>query len=174
MLHLLEAPGFLWTSLCMAFKFADFALNPFLGIHLSCESDLMPSCINPASESLKLGIILGSPDTRYEIHLFKVYSFMNFDKRTYLYSHHHKQVTEHFHRYKFPYASLQSALCPSSAPGNHWSILYKVLLYSIGKCVQYPVKNHNGKECEKEYICIMESFCYTAEMNTNCKATLLQ
>ena len=70
MLNLLEAPGFLLTSLCMAFKFADFALNPFPVIHLSCESDLMPSCINPASESLKLGIISGSPDTRYEIHLF--------------------------------------------------------------------------------------------------------
>ena len=107
MLNLLEAPGFLLTSLCMAFKFADFALNPFPVIHLSCESELMPSCINPASESLKLGIISGSPDTRYEIHLFKVYSFMTFDKCTYLCSHRHKQVTEHFHRYKFPYASLR-------------------------------------------------------------------
>ena len=28
----------------------------------------------------------------------------------------------------------------------------KVLLYSIGKYIQYPVVNHNGKEYEKEYI----------------------
>ena len=53
MLNLLEAPGFLWTSLCVAFKFADFALNPFTVIHLSCESDLMPSCINPTSKKIK-------------------------------------------------------------------------------------------------------------------------
>lgn len=49
------------------------------------------------------------------------------------------------------------------------------LLYcNTGNNTQYPVIKHHGKECEKEYICIMESFCYTAEMNTNCKATLLQ
>ena len=42
----------------------------------------------------------------------------------------------------------------------------KVLLYSTGSCIQYPVINHNGKECEEEYICITESLCYTAEMNT--------
>ena len=28
----------------------------------------------------------------------------------------------------------------------------KVLLYSTGKYIQYPVINHNGKEYEKEYI----------------------
>ena len=27
----------------------------------------------------------------------------------------------------------------------------KVLLYSTGNCIQYPVVNHNGKEYEKEY-----------------------
>ena len=27
----------------------------------------------------------------------------------------------------------------------------KVLLYSTGNCIQYPVINHNGKEYEKEY-----------------------
>ena len=26
----------------------------------------------------------------------------------------------------------------------------KVLLYSIGNCIQYPVINHNGEEYEKE------------------------
>lgn len=45
-----------------------------------------------------------------KIHLFKVYSFMNFDKYVYLCSHHRKQVIEHFHHYKFPYAPLQSIL----------------------------------------------------------------
>ena len=30
----------------------------------------------------------------------------------------------------------------------------QVLLYSVGKYIQYPVKNHNGKELEKEYIYI--------------------
>ena len=28
----------------------------------------------------------------------------------------------------------------------------KVLLYSTGNCIQYPVINHNGKEYEEEYI----------------------
>ena len=28
----------------------------------------------------------------------------------------------------------------------------KVLLYSMGNYIQYPVINHNGKEYEKEYI----------------------
>ena len=28
------------------------------------------------------------------------------------------------------------------------------LLYSTGKYIQYPVINHNGKEYEKEYICV--------------------
>ena len=42
----------------------------------------------------------------------------------------------------------------------------KVLLYSTGNYIQYPVINHNGKEYEKEYICITESLCCTAETNT--------
>ena len=33
------------------------------------------------------------------------------------------------------------------------SINNKVLLYSTGNYIQYPVINHNGKEYEKEYIC---------------------
>ena len=28
----------------------------------------------------------------------------------------------------------------------------KVLLYSTGNYIQYPVTNHNGKEYEKEYV----------------------
>ena len=44
----------------------------------------------------------------------------------------------------------------------------KVLLYSTGNYIQYPVTNHNGKECEKGcmYVCITESLCCTAEINT--------
>ena len=38
----------------------------------------------------------------------------------------------------------------------------KVLLYSTGNYIQYPVINHNGKE----YICITESLCCTVEINT--------
>ena len=32
----------------------------------------------------------------------------------------------------------------------------KVLLYSIGNYIQYPVKNHNGKACKKAciYVCM--------------------
>ena len=53
-----------------------------------------------------------------------------------------------------------------------------VLLYSTGKYIQYPVINHNGIEYKKEYIyiyiyihtyiyvCITESLCCTAEINT--------
>ena len=50
----------------------------------------------------------------------------------------------------------------------------KVLQYSTGNYIQYPVINHNGKEYEKErvyvyiyiYICITESLYCTAEINT--------
>ena len=44
----------------------------------------------------------------------------------------------------------------------------KVLLCSIGNYIQYPVINHNGKEYEKKnvYMCIIESLCYTAEIDT--------
>ena len=40
----------------------------------------------------------------------------------------------------------------------------KVLLYSTGNYIQYPVTNHNGEEYEKE--CITKSLCYTAEIST--------
>ena len=42
----------------------------------------------------------------------------------------------------------------------------KVLLCSTGNYIQYPVINFNGKEYDKEYICITESHCCTVEINT--------
>ena len=50
----------------------------------------------------------------------------------------------------------------------------KVLLYSTGNYIQYPVMKHNGKEYEKgciytyihTYICKMKPLCCTAEINT--------
>ena len=43
----------------------------------------------------------------------------------------------------------------------------KVLLYGTGNYTQYPVINHDGKEYEKHaYVCITESLCCTAEINT--------
>ena len=53
----------------------------------------------------------------------------------------------------------------------------KVLLYSTGNYIQYPVINHNEKNMKKNvyiyiyiytyiYICITESLCCTAETNT--------
>ena len=44
----------------------------------------------------------------------------------------------------------------------------KVLLYSTGNYIQYPMINHNGKGYLKKnvYICITESLCCTLETNT--------
>ena len=52
----------------------------------------------------------------------------------------------------------------------------KVLPYSTGNYIQYPVINYNGKEYGKEYVCvyiyiyiymyISESLCCTAGINT--------
>ena len=42
----------------------------------------------------------------------------------------------------------------------------KVLIYSTGNHIQCPMINHNGKEYENEYICITESLCCTAVINT--------
>ena len=39
----------------------------------------------------------------------------------------------------------------------------KVLLYSTGNYIQYPMINHNGKE---KYDYISESLCCIAEINT--------
>ena len=41
-----------------------------------------------------------------------------------------------------------------------------VLLQSTETYIQYPVINHIGKEYEKEYVCITESLCSTAVINT--------
>ena len=42
----------------------------------------------------------------------------------------------------------------------------KVLLYSTGNYIRHRVINHDGKEYEKEYVCLTESLCYTAVINT--------
>ena len=43
----------------------------------------------------------------------------------------------------------------------------KVLLYSTRSYIQYPVVNHNREEYKKNmYICVTESLCYIAEINT--------
>ena len=34
----------------------------------------------------------------------------------------------------------------------HKTVNKKVLLYGTGNSIQYPVINHDGKKCEKEYI----------------------
>ena len=49
----------------------------------------------------------------------------------------------------------------------------KILLYSIGNYIQYFVINHNGKEYDKKhtYVCITESLCSTAEINTTRQIT---
>ena len=41
----------------------------------------------------------------------------------------------------------------------------KVLLYSSGNYIQYPVIDYNGKEYEKAYICITESLYCIEEIN---------
>ena len=54
----------------------------------------------------------------------------------------------------------------SKLPYIAW-ISNKALLYSAGNYIQYPVINHNGKAYKKRmYICITESLCCTAEINT--------
>ena len=54
----------------------------------------------------------------------------------------------------------------------------KVLLYSTGNYIQYPMINHNGREYTKQciymcvcvcvcvHVCIIKSLCYTAEIST--------
>ena len=42
---------------------------------------------------------------------------------------------------------------------SRYKLLYtgwvnNMLLYSTKNCIQYPMINHNGKEYEKEYICM--------------------
>ena len=60
------------------------------------------------------------------------------------------------------------------AAGSRYNLLYmewinnKVLLYSMENYIQYPMINHNGKEYEKKevHICMTESLCCIAEINT--------
>ena len=43
----------------------------------------------------------------------------------------------------------------------------KVLMYSTGNHIEYPVINYNGKEFKKNVcMCITESLCSTAEIGT--------
>ena len=42
----------------------------------------------------------------------------------------------------------------------------KVLLYSTGNCIQYPVINYNRKEYEKEYMYVQLSQ-FAAQQNLN-------
>ena len=52
----------------------------------------------------------------------------------------------------------------------------KVLVYSTGSYIQYPMINHDGKEFKKkmnEYIYITESLCYTAVIQ-HYKSIILQ
>ena len=50
----------------------------------------------------------------------------------------------------------------------------KVLLYSPGNYIQYPVINHNGKEYEKEYIYVSVSLSAAHQRLTHYKSTMLQ
>ena len=51
----------------------------------------------------------------------------------------------------------------------------KVLLYSTGNYNQYSVVNHNRKEYEKEYICILlNHFAVHQKRTQHCKSTILQ
>ena len=65
---------------------------------------------------------------------------------------------------------------------NRCRVLYrkwiknKVSLYSTGNYTQYAVINHNGKEYENIYvcICIIDSLCYIADINTKFVSQILQ
>ena len=42
----------------------------------------------------------------------------------------------------------------------------KVLLYGMGSYIQNPVINHNGKEYDKEYVCMYKWFTLLYRGNT--------
>ena len=51
----------------------------------------------------------------------------------------------------------------------------KVLLYSTGNYIQYPVTNRNGKEYEKECMYIHNNhFAVQQKLTKYCKSTILQ
>ena len=58
-----------------------------------------------------------------------------------------------------------------------YEINNKVLLYSTGNYIQYPVINHNGKEYEEEYVYIYVQVNHSAvhqKLTQHCKSTILQ
>ena len=63
---------------------------------------------------------------------------------------------------------------------NRYTLLYikyidnKDLLYSTGNYFQYLVIIYNGKESEKEYICIYVYLNHFAVYVKHCKSTILQ
>ena len=72
--------------------------------------------------------------------------------------------TKQTHRHKEQICHCQEG---GAGEGKDWecgisrhNLLYiecknnKVLLYHAGNYIQYPVINHNGKDCEKERVCI--------------------
>ena len=55
-------------------------------------------------------------------------------------------------------------------------IKQKALLYNLGNYIQQPVISHNGKEYEKEYVCIyiyVNHFALHQKL-THCKSSILQ
>ena len=75
-----------------------------------------------------------------------------------------KQKQTHRHR-------EQSCSCQGAEGGKDWEfgisrgkLLYigwmnnKLLLYTTGNYIQYPVIDHNGKEYEKEYILCIRTY----------------
>ena len=90
-------------------------------------------------------------------------------------------TNEHIHKTETESHGEQTSDCQGAGgrAGKKWEfgvsrgkLLYtewinnKVLLYSTGKYIQYPVTNHNGKEYEKEYIYIHTLLCCAEEINT--------
>ena len=57
----------------------------------------------------------------------------------------------------------------------------QILLYSTRSYIQYPVINHNGKEYEKEYMCVcvcvhikLNHFAGHQKLTQHCKSTIPQ
>ena len=55
----------------------------------------------------------------------------------------------------------------------------RVLLYSTGNYIQYPVITYSGKEHEKEYMCVyiyiyVNHFAVQQKLTQHCKSTILQ
>ena len=50
----------------------------------------------------------------------------------------------------------------------------KVLLYSTQNYIQYPMINHNEKDCSKKECIDMYHFAVQQKLTQHCKSTLLQ